>query len=288
MAEAQNSADSSLFPEDTSAEQRLERGEILFWASAPFSLPEGDDRTFLLQQRRSGLGHKHISHNPRTGETTGFTRQSGEQAERLGSILANFSRCVTDWLGEALPRYRGGCEPDRATFRPEEEAIRRLRLNARNDLLHVDAFPTRPARGRRILRVYANLHPTDPRIWATSEPLPRLLSRYSGRLRRNSVGWIQALGTNIRALLRPAQERHSPADLFMLRLHDALKRDVRFQQKGSRRLWHFPPGSVWLAMTDGFTYGELRGQYALEHSFFVSPGVLACPEIAPATLIGAA
>jgi hypothetical protein len=288
MAGAHIPSDALGQPEGGSAEERLERGEVLFWPTAPFAVPEGDDRAFLLQQRRSGLGHKHICHNPHTGETTGFMRQSAEQAERLRTILANFSRGVTHWLGEVLPRYRGGCEPDRATFRPEEEAIRRVRLNARNDLLHVDAFPTRPARGRRILRIYANLHPTDPRIWATSEPLPRLLSRYSGRLRRSSVGWMQTLGANVRALLHPPQERHSPADLFMLRLHDALKRDVRFQQKGSRRLWRFPPGSAWLVMTDGCSYAELRGQYALEHSFFVAPKVLACPELAPAALIEAA
>ena len=29
-----------------------------------------------------------------------------------------------------------------------------MRLRARNDLLHVDSFPTRPVRGDRILRVF--------------------------------------------------------------------------------------------------------------------------------------
>jgi hypothetical protein len=271
-----------------SAEERLERGEILYWSIAPFVVPEGDDHVFLLQQRLAGLSHKNISHNPQTGETTGFAWHSAEQAERLRTVLVGFSHTVIDWLAEILPRYRGGCEPDRATFRPEEEAIRRVRLNARNDLLHVDAFPTRPARGRRILRVFANIHPTDPRIWATSEPLPQLLSRYSDRLRRTRIGWMQKLGAGMRSLLRPTHERYSPADVFMLRLHDTLKRDLRFQLKQTRRLWRFPPGSAWLAMTDGCTYAELRGQFALEHSFFVAPRVLACPELAPAALIGAA
>jgi hypothetical protein len=275
-------------PESRLAEERLERGEILFWSVAPFALPEGDDRALLLQQRVAGITHKNISYNPQTGETTGFAWRDAEQAELLRTVLASFSRTVTDWLTEALPHYRGGCEPDRATFRPEEEAIRRVRLNARNDLLHVDAFPTRPARGRRILRVYANIHPTDPRVWATSEPLSQLLSHYGPRLGRTRIGWMQKLGTSVRDLLRPENERYSPGDLLMLRLHDALKRDLRFQMKQTRRLWHFPPGSAWLAMTDGCTYAELRGQFALEHSFFVSPAVLACPELAPAALLGAA
>ena len=40
------------------------------------------------------------------------------------------------------------------SYRPVEEATRKLRLKARNDLLHVDAFPTRPTNGWRILRCF--------------------------------------------------------------------------------------------------------------------------------------
>src|ERR1700722_9353048 len=150
-----------------SAEERLERGELLFYPIAPFDLPREDDRTFLLQQHIAGFGRKNITYNPHTGEVAGFLWHDDVQAGRLAEILSSFSRSLTAWIVEVLPRYRDGCEPDRASFRPEEEATRRLRHNARNDLLHVDAFPNRPARDRRILRIYANLHPSDPRVWAT-------------------------------------------------------------------------------------------------------------------------
>ena len=33
--------------------------------------------------------------------------------------------------------------------------------------------------------------------------------------------------------------------------------------------------AVWLAMTDACTYAVLRGRFALEHSFFITPRVLA-------------
>jgi hypothetical protein len=269
------------------AEERLERGEVLFYAVAPFPLPDGDNRSFLLEQRLGGLGRKNISYDPRTGATAGFARQGPGQAKRLQAVLARFSREVTAWLGEALPRYRAGCEPDLASFRPEEEATRRLRRNARNDLLHVDAFPNRPARGRRILRVYANLNPTEPRVWATSEPLSQLLAQYGHRVERARGGLLQRFAS-LPELLRPRHRRRSPADAFMLRLHDYLKRNTRFQQKGRRRLWKFPPGSAWLAMTDGFCHAELRGRFALEHSFFIAPEALCRPDLAPAALIRAA
>ena len=57
------------------------------------------------------------------------------------------------------------------------------------------------------------------------------------------------------------------------------------QLRGPRRLWKFPPGTAWLAMTDGCCHADLRGRCLLEHSFFVAPGVLALPELAPARLI---
>jgi hypothetical protein len=264
----------------------LERGELIFLPRAPFALPEGDDLAFLLGTRAGGPRGKHVCLDPRTGELTGFLRTGDEQAGRLQGILKRFSEAVASWLAEALPTYRGGVEPDRATFRPEEEATRRLRPHARNDLLHVDAFPGRPAHGRRILRVYANVHPEEPRVWATSEPLPRLLSRYAGRVQQSSAGWFHEWGARLRALVGAGQP--SPSDVFMLRLHDYLKSDLDFQQRGPRRLWRFPPGSAWLAMTDACTHADLRGRFALEHSFFVSPHVLALPDVAPASLLRAA
>lgn len=264
------------------APEGLERGELVLLPTAPFSLPSQDDRDFLLQQEALP-GHKHLCFNPHTHSLSGSRRIDDAQEARLRRVLAEFSRTVTAWLVEVLPEYRGGIEPDRATFRPDEEATRRLRLHARNDLLHIDSFPGRPAHGRRLLRVFVNLHPSEARVWATSEPLPRLLDRYRERVRRSSAGWFHELGARVWKLLGLATP--SPSDLFLLRLHDYLKNDQEFQQRGTRRLWRFPPHSSWLAMTDVCSYAELRGRYALEHSFFISPKVLRCPEFAPARLV---
>ena len=37
-------------------------------------------------------------------------------------------------------------------------------------LLHIDAFPSRPMRGRRILRFFANVAPNSPRHWHVGQP----------------------------------------------------------------------------------------------------------------------
>src|SRR5262245_43590091 len=175
---------------------QLERGEVIFYPGAPFALPQGDHLAFLLAQVLGKLVHKNISYNPRTGRAAGFARNGAAAAERLRSILADFSRTVTAWLTRTLPCYAPAWDLDLVSYRPLEEATRRLRTTARNDLLHVDAFPGRPARGRRILRVFANINPTEPRIWVTSDPLPRLLERY-GKGVAGGPEWLRLLGEGL-------------------------------------------------------------------------------------------
>jgi hypothetical protein len=272
-------------------EQRLERGEVLFWEKCPFPLPSGDDHLLLLGQQLAGLGHKNISYDPATGKVNGFVRRSAPEAERLRNLFAAFSDGVTAWLGRTLPAYRDSWQSDRVSYRPEEEATRRLRQTARNDLLHVDAFPNRPTSGARILRVFANVNPTEPRIWVTSDPFARLLERFgaaAGLPSAHGQGWLGQLGQGVLRLFRPRQARRSAYDAFMLRFHDYLKGNEAFQERGPKRLWSFPPGSAWVAMTDTCSHAVLRGRFALEHSYFVPPSALTLPDESPAALLALA
>lgn len=268
--------------------ERLERGEVLFYPTAPFALPQGDDLDFLLQQELGSLAHKNISYNPHNDKVNGFVRRTTEQVEQLRGIFARFSKAATDWLAELLPQYCQGWQLDRASFRPQEEATRRLRAKARNDLVHVDAFPGRPSRGNRILRVFANINPREPRIWVTSDPFAKLLKRYgeaAGLPSRNRTRWLENIGQSVLGLFRPNVGRRSEYDLFMLRFHDYLKLSEEFQEKGPKYLHTFPPGCVWAAMTDTCSHAVLRGRFALEHSYFISPAVLALPEESPPALL---
>src|SRR5262245_8353999 len=109
-------------------EERLERGEVVFYAACPFPLPAGEDGEFLFRQGLGSRAHKNISYNPATGKGAGFRRESPEQAERLRRLLAQFAEHATAWLAEALPGYARSWRRDRVSFRPEEEATRKLRL----------------------------------------------------------------------------------------------------------------------------------------------------------------
>jgi hypothetical protein len=269
-------------------EERLERGEVVYYPTCPFPLPEGEDRRFLLAQELGGRGHKNVSYSPGSGKVRGFRQRSPGQAARFREVLAAFSRSATGWLAQAAPGYAAGWRLDQVSFRPQEEAGRRLRLKARNDLLHVDAFPNRPTRGARVLRLFANINPTEPRVWVTSEPFDRLLQRFAAEVvALAEPGWGSRLREAVLAVFR-AGGRRSAYDTFMLRFHDFLKANAWLQRDAPRRHWAFQPGSAWLAMTDVCSHAVLRGRFALEHSYFIAPHAQALPGESPEALLGRA
>jgi hypothetical protein len=273
---------------DGAIAERLERGDVVFFPVCPFALPEGDNRKLLLDQQLASRAHKNIGYDPHTGTASGFHKQSAAQAHQLRTILAAFSEAATAWLAQMLPRYAKAWQLDRVSFRPEEEATRRLRLTARNDLLHVDAFPSRPTNGYRILRLFANVNLSEPRVWVTSAPFGKLLSQYGrqvGLPAAQGASWVERLQTGMIGIFQPGRRQRSAYDSFMLRFHNFLKASEDFQENGPKRFWTFPPGSAWLAMTDTASHAALRGRFALEHSYFVAPHTLALPREAPAALL---
>lgn len=264
--------------------EALERGEVVHFAVCPFPLPQGEDRRFLLEQELASRAHKNISYNPDSGNAGGFLRRDAAQAERLRLMLADFSRVATNWLAAVLPRYSGSWRLDQVSYRPVEEATRQLRLKARNDLLHVDAFPSRPTNGHRILRLFANVNLTEARVWVTSDPFAKLLERHGAAAGLPS-GRDFGLVEGMLRIFQPNRCRRSLYDSFMLRFHDYLKANDRFQESCPKRYWNFQPGSAWLAMTDTASHAALRGRYALEHSYFIAPHSLALPAESPPALL---
>jgi hypothetical protein len=268
--------------------ERLERGELLAFAPCPFMLPTAEDLAFLRSQRSGGNIHKDISYDPARDLATGYRHRSQEGALRLRRVLRQFADRATEWLARLVPPYAASWQPERVSLRPEEEAVRKLRLNARNDLLHLDAFPSRPTRGRRILRLFVNVHATDPRVWATGATFAQVFDRYgrAAGLPGSAVdSWARRLGHGFLNLFQPGAAERTPYDSYMLRLHAFLKSCDAFQETTPRRLWHFPPASAWLLFTDAITYADLRGQHALERTYLIAPQALSQPGESPLALI---
>src|SRR5690242_4886526 len=122
---------------------QLERGKVIFFRSVPFDFPQ-EARDFLLSQKQTGSRfHKNISYRPSQDLLKGVSSDSPDR-ERLHRVMQDFSRDANKFLSSFLAPYAGKLKMDFASFRPLEEKNRDLPLHKRNDLLHVDAFPTRP------------------------------------------------------------------------------------------------------------------------------------------------
>src|SRR5437762_2903630 len=86
-------------------EERLERGEVLYYVNCPFPLFQGDELHFILQQRLANRAHKNISYDPNSNKASGFTRASKEDADRLRDLFTAFSKNATAWVSHTFPRY---------------------------------------------------------------------------------------------------------------------------------------------------------------------------------------
>lgn len=268
--------------------ERLEEGEIIFFSHTPFALNE-DDQAFLLDVRQtSSAVHKNISYKPDRDRVQGFTRGSAD-GEKLRQVMRAYSRAVVHFAGEFLSPYANQWRLDFASYRPLEEQGRDLPTKRRNDLLHVDSFPTRPSNGNRILRVFTNMNPRQPRVWLTAEPFDILVRKYGdparlGRLAVKARSPLRPLG---RKIVRMARSLGIPAvdrplyDEYMLGFHDELKFNRDFQENCAKSKWEFPPGSTWLVFTDTVPHAVLSGQFALEQTFIISRDALLLPQKAP-------
>jgi 3-deoxy-D-manno-oct-2-ulosonic acid (Kdo) hydroxylase len=274
--------------DENSLAERLERGEVITFAPCPFALPAEGDLAFLCTQRTRGRIHKDLAYDPSRDAAGGYRYQSAAQARRLCAVLGQFAHSATAWLACRFPGYAASWQPERVSFRPDEEAVRKLRRTARNDLLHFDAFPSRPTRGRRILRLFVNVNATDPRVWVTSDTFANIFARYgaaAGLPGPADDRWTRRIRHGLLSLFQPGAADRTHYDAYMLRLHHFLKSCDAFQESAPRRFWHFPPGSAWLLFTDAVTHADLRGQYALERSFFIAPQALALPNESPLALL---
>jgi hypothetical protein len=267
---------------------QLEGGDILFFPQTPIAIPPSDLEFLLGQQQTDSSLHKNIAYKPNADKLSGVDTKTADHdaATRLQSIMREYSNAVTQFLTGFLAPYRAHWKLDYASFRPQEEQGRDLSLRKRNDLLHTDAFPTRPTHGARILRFFNNIHPTRTRDWVVGDPFAKVIRQFApaeiaphpdtaASHAAKSLGRAIGLGAAIPSLKR------SPYDDFMMRFHNFLKENSSFQAECAKYPWNFPPGSSWMVYTDTVPHAVLAGQYALEQTFLVAPEALVSPENSP-------
>jgi len=268
----------------------LEEGGILFFQGVPFDFPV-TDREWLLSQKQSGFkGHKNISYRPSQDLLRGDATDDPEQHQRLHEIMRNYSKQVVGFAEKFLSPYKGKWKLDFASFRSVEEDGRDLPLHKRNDLMHVDAFPTRPTHGGRILRIFTNINPERPRVWEVTDgftPIAEKFAKDAG-LMKFADGPAKVAAKVFAPILKTIGVKgadRSAYDRFMLRFHDYLKENNEYQQKWPKTRIEFPPNSTWLVYTDTVPHAVLSGQFALEQTFIIPRIAMVAPQVAPIAIL---
>jgi len=249
----------------------LESGAVLFFPKLAFQLSE-TEKPFLDASVSDGKA-KNISLDHATGKMQASSL-TGDKAAALAAMIERFGSQATQLVQDLLP-YRN-VERARTSFRPVEVKGRHYSKISDDRLLHIDAFPSRPMRGRRILRFFANVAPASSRHWHVGEPFEDFARAFLPKVGPHLPGksWLfDKLGVT--------RGRRSRYDEVMLSLHDAGKLDSGFQQNSPHQVLTFPPGCCWLVFTDQVLHAALGGEFALEQTFHLDVSEMAEPERAP-------
>ncbi|HSS13087.1 MAG TPA: Kdo hydroxylase family protein [Rhizomicrobium sp.] len=271
--------DSWMGPHDAALRARavsaLERGAVLFFPNLPFLLSESEKQ--FLDARVSDGHAKNISLDHTTGKMQA-SALTGQKARDLAAMMERFGSQAATLVHELLP-YRN-VERARTSFRPVQVKGRHYSKISDDRLLHIDAFPSRPMQGRRILRFFANVAPDSPRHWHVGQPFEDFARAFLPRVSAHVPGksWLyEKLGVT--------RGRRSLYDELMLSLHDAAKLDDNFQKQSPHQRIEFPPGCSWLVFTDEVLHAALGGEFALEQTFHLDIAEMAEPERAPVKIL---
>jgi hypothetical protein len=261
------------------AVEALEQGRVLYFEQLAFPLEETELR--LLSSEWSDQRAKNISFDPNAGSVSGA--KTGEGGDReLPAMMSRYAANTREFLKRLLPRYAPALKQARTSFRPHEIEGREPQSYRKDDrLLHPDAFPSRPMRGARILRVFTNINPSGkPRLWHVGEPFDTFARRFLPDVRRALPGVAR-----IEAMFGITKGQRTAYDHIMLQLHDRAKRDMRYQREAPRQEIAFPSGSTWVVFTDLVPHAAIRGQFALEQTFELPVAAQLRPELSPLRIL---
>jgi hypothetical protein len=176
-----------------------------------------------------------------------------------------------------FPHYRGHLRRGNTSFRPVDVAGRETSWRKDDTRLHVDAFPSNPMHGTRLLRVFCNVHPGhEPRRWRVGEAFEAHARRYLPAIKRPLPGSAWLLEKS-----GITKSHRTEYDHVMLQLHDRAKADAAFQRDSPQARVDFAPGTTWVVYSDQVLHGALGGQHMMEQTFYLDVEHLLRPETSP-------
>ena len=264
-------------PADTERYARdLEAGAVLVLPRLAFELAP-DERRFLDTRWSDGKA-KNISVE---GASISGARGDAADLAALARMIARFAAAAGALVAALFPRYAPYLTRARTSYRPHGAAGRAVSWRKDDTRLHVDAFPSRPNRGERILRVFCNVNARgEDRVWRVGERFEPMARRLLPRVRRSLPGEAAAL-----AALRITKGPRSEYDHLMLGLHDRAKEDLDYQRSSPQREVRFAPGTTWICYSDQVMHAAASGQFMLEQTVHLPLAAMYEPARAPLAVL---
>ena len=261
-----------------SAAEALEDGKLLYFPRLAFGLSTEEQR--FLSPEISDPRAKNVSFDPRIG-TLKHAVGSPEDLAAVERMMRRYSAHALALIRMLLPVYAGAIESGRASFRPAEISGRALSPRKDDTRLHIDAFPSTPTGGKRILRVFTNVNPDgESRHWRLGATFHEVTKSFAGRIPQHSAALAKLL-----CAVGATKSYRTAYDHIMLKMHDTMKADDTYQQEAEQAEFRFPPGSTWIVYTDKVSHAAMGGQHLFEQTFYLPISAMADPSKAPLRIL---
>jgi len=257
------------------AVRAIEDGGVLELPHVRFALSDRE-RRFLSPAWSDGRS-KNVSLD---GSRLKGAQGDADDLAELAAMVARFAGNASSLVTTLFPRYAPYVRRARTSFRPQPAVGRKVSWRKDDSRLHIDAFPSRPTHGERILRVFSNLNPAEPRVWRVGESFETMAKTLLPRIRAPLPGEASLL-----AALYVTKGRRSHYDHLMLNLHDRAKEDMDYQRNCAQQVVEFAPGTTWLCFSDQVMHAAVSGQYMLEQTINLPISALYERERAPLAIL---
>jgi len=226
--------------------------------------PVSKEESGLLDPRVLTLGTRAVGYAPDRGKLSG-TRCIDAEKKRLNELMSRYARSARDLVSVLFPLYKEKLQLMRTSLRPVETAGRKVSPRDDETRVQVDAIPSQPTGGDRILRVFCNVNPAGKaHEWRLGEPFEAVARHFLPRVKQPVTG--SAL---LMYLLRLTKTMQSEYDNIMLKLREAMAADEGYQLSVGQEPVLFKPGTTWVCFTDSVSHAALSGQHQLEQTVFV-------------------
>jgi 3-deoxy-D-manno-oct-2-ulosonic acid (Kdo) hydroxylase len=275
------------------AVKAIEDGGVLVLPHLNFALTEselrflspawsdGRAKNISVEQRKASVSAGPVTPEAALAEIV-LKGASGAASDlrQMAAMVARFAERAAGLVATLYPRYAPYVQQARTSFRPQPATGRDVSWRKDDSRLHIDAFPSRPNQGARILRVFTNLHPREDRVWRVGEPFEAMATAFLPRIRPPFPGTALLLET-----LHVTKGRRSPYDHLMLNLHDCAKADLAYQRDCPQTIVRFAPGTTWLCFSDQVMHAAVSGQYMMEQTIHLPVAALYDPARSPLAIL---